>query len=490
MGNSIDLAGVSAIKLEWLLRTLDLDRLATNDVYGLDYFLEKFSAWTSYQIGGAINEISPEDAKGPEQIAEMLDTAERLLQARLREIPGYRAMLEARKETIRIADEEVRRQKRDRPVNETNRLSISIVTPPEDSQLQTLRSIGDDMFYMHSFSHSGLDNPAAIRLGDEILELSASGRFREAAARFTHAIPITPALNLNDARWEPVARYNAAMAYALGGDYRRARHHMEMSRLPISGHHTNYTYAERLAIACRNVHEQTLAIKRGCPSILITALEKSASTFISGSLSRIMQVPVVCVALASLQEATGGFVIGSWAKQANLGGVVTHEHYSAFFENVDVLCGAGVKTLFVQFRDPRAALWSYINQRIDQSDILPTLADPHSFMQTRYTNMIAWIKSWMDARQRRDVEVHFVFYDDVRTRPSQVLSEILNKVGFSIGEDAVGLHLDAAIKQGRRPDNFRLGDPEDWRRHITPELQAWFWEETPAAVRDLLGMRP
>jgi hypothetical protein len=67
--------------------------LAEDALYGVDSFLEKFAAWTSYRMSGAIREISPTDVKGPEEIARTLNRANRILLRRLREIYDCRTYL-------------------------------------------------------------------------------------------------------------------------------------------------------------------------------------------------------------------------------------------------------------------------------------------------------------------------------------------------------------------------------------------------------------
>ena len=80
-------------KMQWLLGRLNFYELAADDLYGLQYFLEKFAAWTSYQISGAVREISPPDARSFEEIARTLNRANRMLVERLREIYDCRSYL-------------------------------------------------------------------------------------------------------------------------------------------------------------------------------------------------------------------------------------------------------------------------------------------------------------------------------------------------------------------------------------------------------------
>ena len=87
-------------KMQWLFGRLNFYDLAEDDVYGLQYFLEKFSAWTGYQMSGAVREISPPDARSFEEIARTLKRASRVLVERLKEINDKRLVVQA---TIRPA---------------------------------------------------------------------------------------------------------------------------------------------------------------------------------------------------------------------------------------------------------------------------------------------------------------------------------------------------------------------------------------------------
>jgi len=80
-------------KMQWLLGRLNFYDLAEDDLCGLQYFLEQFAAWTSYQMSGAIREISPPDARSPTEIARTLNRANRILVEGLREIYDKRLMI-------------------------------------------------------------------------------------------------------------------------------------------------------------------------------------------------------------------------------------------------------------------------------------------------------------------------------------------------------------------------------------------------------------
>jgi SAM-dependent methyltransferase len=72
-------------KLHWLMGRLNIEELASDDLYAVDYFLDKFVAWSGYQITGA-TQLETSQSNPLDRIAVDLERAVRLLRARLPEI--------------------------------------------------------------------------------------------------------------------------------------------------------------------------------------------------------------------------------------------------------------------------------------------------------------------------------------------------------------------------------------------------------------------
>jgi len=75
----------SQIKMNWLLRRLNTEELAQDDVYALNYFLEKFVAWSGYQITDA-PQLDGAPRSSVQKIAADLERAAQILRGRLRDI--------------------------------------------------------------------------------------------------------------------------------------------------------------------------------------------------------------------------------------------------------------------------------------------------------------------------------------------------------------------------------------------------------------------
>jgi hypothetical protein len=78
-------------KMNWLMGRLNIEELANDDVYALDYFLNKYIAWTGYQITDA-----PQLGGAPPQasaIAADLERASKILAEGLRQVDALHKLL-------------------------------------------------------------------------------------------------------------------------------------------------------------------------------------------------------------------------------------------------------------------------------------------------------------------------------------------------------------------------------------------------------------
>jgi hypothetical protein len=83
------------VKMNWLMGRLNMEELANDDVYALNYFLDKYIAWTGYQITGApqLGGAVPPPAQ---QVAADLERAARILENGLREVDALYKLVRSR----------------------------------------------------------------------------------------------------------------------------------------------------------------------------------------------------------------------------------------------------------------------------------------------------------------------------------------------------------------------------------------------------------
>jgi hypothetical protein len=86
------------LKMNWLMGRLNIEELANDDVYALDYFLDKFVAWTGYQIANAA-QLGGAPAPPVADVAANLKRAAGIIDAGLREIEGLRKVVAERDDT-------------------------------------------------------------------------------------------------------------------------------------------------------------------------------------------------------------------------------------------------------------------------------------------------------------------------------------------------------------------------------------------------------
>jgi SAM-dependent methyltransferase len=82
-------------KMHWLMGRLNIEELASDEVYAIDYFLDKFVAWTGYQISDA-PQLSPARPASAHKIAADLERAKRIIESRLREIDSLHQRVSGR----------------------------------------------------------------------------------------------------------------------------------------------------------------------------------------------------------------------------------------------------------------------------------------------------------------------------------------------------------------------------------------------------------
>lgn len=73
---------------------LNIEELANDEVYALDYFLDKFVAWSGYQIASG----AQAGAAPPEKIAADLECAAKAISDRLRDIDALHQLIRDRSE--------------------------------------------------------------------------------------------------------------------------------------------------------------------------------------------------------------------------------------------------------------------------------------------------------------------------------------------------------------------------------------------------------
>jgi hypothetical protein len=181
----------------------------------------------------------------------------------------------------------------------------------------------------------------------------------------------------------------------------------------------------------------------------------------------------------SFCEPPYAIAFGPWLQAFFRGGAISHEHYAATTDNVQNLVQAGVKRVFVQVRDPRAAAYSLemMGRKFDVN-----MFDPNNNFVLAVRMNAEWIETWIKCRNETQVEVEFLNYSLVVGDTKAAIKRVLTPYGLAERANQIEPLLQ------REPPNFAIGDDDAWREQFSSRVVEQCWREIPAAVADLLSL--
>jgi len=238
------------------------------------------------------------------------------------------------------------------------------------------------------------------------------------------------------------------------------------------------------------------------PPILINALPKSGSTYISRSLGRSLQVGQRTVAMHGF-GSLGTLDIAELERAAK-GNCVLHQHLPAEPHIVAALAAKCPK-IVLNLRDPRAALvsWSYfVREFHEQYSYLLALQAveqplPERFFERSheeqlswhvehyFSSMISWIARWLqviDEVPKNGLNILVTDYAELVADAEALLRRILDFYEIAVEPEWLSI---------RRPKpgswKFRAGATKDWHVEYTPEALARATAMVPEAWRSRFG---
>lgn len=276
------------------------------------------------------------------------------------------------------------------------------------------------------------------------------------------------------------ARYLLAMLLSpLDGD--KVAGLLPGDEFPPPGDHDAQLYDRYLLTAAGVRREQLRARAAGAPGVVIAALPKSASAFLSYTLAEALGAPVVRVTIGPPPLGT---VHSEWVAAVLEGGAVTHDHFAASPVNLAALKAGGLREVWVLVRDPRAAIWSCQRMETEYDGSVRTGRDDvvHGVRQ-----LADWIATWVKAREDGFL-VQFVLFRDLTENPETVMVRILRSRSGDRFIPALTEVLRVRAGQGRVSSNFRQGDDEAWRAGIPTDLHGPIWDAIDTRTKQLLGL--
>jgi hypothetical protein len=287
---------------------------------------------------------------------------------------------------------------------------------------------------------------------------------------------------VNDSYYEEALHYYLGLLHAHLRQPELAAEHIALSHTtPAAGGDVVYE------LHCRDAKDlaarQGRARARGLPSLLLASMPRSASTSLTQYLSRLFDVPLVRLSAGRFPDY---FLLPSWLHFFLTGGAITHDHFGATHQNLQLLESAGVRQVFVVARDPRAAAASYARMVLrGQAD---SYAEDKPFedllLDAFRTGYAPWLRQWLDYDRapHKKMSIHWLTYAEVCREPSAVLK----KIGAAVPEYAFAAAA-AAVNGEIAPAkvNFVEGDDDAWRRDVSPETIDRLWN---ACTADMIGL--
>jgi hypothetical protein len=207
------------------------------------------------------------------------------------------------------------------------------------------------------------------------------------------------------------------------------------------------------------------------PSLLVNALPKSASTYLSEVLERGLRAKRISLTVGVFPE---DLILFSQIQTFTEGGQIARHHFPASETNLAYLRHFNLRPI-IHVRDPRAALVSWTHQLANARGgwnelfwYYPSICPPAIFLdrdfewqlqwcfEHHFGVFLDWIYGWCAAADRKSVEVLFTSYEDLVRDEDGTLRKMLDFSG-----------LTAHFKHPRVPPSpellFREGKIDGWR---------------------------
>ncbi len=285
-------------------------------------------------------------------------------------------------------------------------------------------------------------------------------------------VPVRAAHALEPQRFKGLAAYYLASAFAVRGEFERAGHYAELIDLDAPPHGAELLpYDLRQGGRLARIRQE-LAIANRRPYALVVSLMRSASATLTETIAASFEIPVIKTCVGDELQSV---VVTHWAAQLARGGAVTHEHFRALPVNLAALRDAGIRSVWVQVRDPRDAAFSLARVRHGQPSISPhyTLRPNSDPFVADCQQMAHWIGEWIAARAGSGPDIQFTTFADVT-----------GNLAGTVARMFPGRTPRTLVTQNR---NVRRGSGGEWRT-LDASLRQRAFDAIPADVKDLLGL--
>jgi hypothetical protein len=177
------------------------------------------------------------------------------------------------------------------------------------------------------------------------------------------------------------------------------------------------------------------------------------------------------------------------------GGMISASHLQADVFNIRFMKEVGLTKGVIQFRDPRAALYSEYHYFLDHEmyrrynpitgDAFLNLSKDQQLayhVERFYKPLIEWITTWVDVIEA-DRELDFLV-----TTHEELAADEQNLFGRILAFYGIQADLKQAVKN--YDTHFRSGSNSEWRSELPPTLVATLNSLIPTRLWDRFGWQP
>lgn len=210
----------------------------------------------------------------------------------------------------------------------------------------------------------------------------------------------------------------------------------------------------------------------GKPSIIVASLPKSATVFVGTSLAHTLGYDYGRSLV--LDGFPKNMVFGAVARDMTYGGSITTSHLQCDEWNMNILKTLGLTKFVLLGRDPRAALFSWVNyyldgeifRRRDRNEEFVNLSNEaqlETHINGFYRHALTWMTEWAQFIEKdREIQVLELQYEEMVGSEEAYIKRILDFYGIS------GVPIVLAEKS--KATNFKTGQAESWRKYATPAI--------------------
>jgi hypothetical protein len=312
-----------------------------------------------------------------------------------------------------------------------------------------------------------------------VLEVQAEDGNRAGNQAIIDALGVIVRLERDEAFCGEALHYHLGLLYAHVGDPERAAYHFEQSGT-YPGDGGNPMFLDQQIDATQRRAHQQAAAQRGIPSIIMTALPRSASASLTQTIAHLLDIPVMRVSCGRFPDFP---IVPRWLNAFTPGGAILHDHFGAVPYNLEVLREGNVREVFVRVRDPRPAVCSHVLLS-DRKLATVGRQDYEERVIRIYTEaFIPWLTQWIAvADADAGLQVRWLRH------PPSAVGDAAREILAHLASDHPVLESYCAKTMPEIKANFVVGNDQTWRKAISRKGQRRLWAATPDSVRGLLNL--